>query len=126
MKVRLGYVMLIVKDIKKSARFYKKLLSQKPDFIGVRWGQFTLSNSILGLKTVELWSDPKDPMRKVGIGQKGASFILSVDNLETMVSHLKKEKISIVYGPRVSGLGKILYVLDPDKYFVQICEPLQK
>ncbi len=117
-----GYVMLVVAHMDKSIGFYKTLLEKEPDFVGPRWAQFSFGKILIGLHALDSWSDPDDPLRKFGVGQKGGSFGLYVDNVEKVFEELTKNSIPVVHGPRQTGLGKTIYITDPDGYYIQICE----
>ncbi len=118
-----GYVMLIVQDMQRSVEFYQKLLQKKPDFTSPRWSQFAVGKVLIGLHAVDSWSDPNDHLRSFGSGQKGLSFGLYVDDINGFIEELSSQKISIAHGPRMTGLGNTIYLVDPDGYYIQLCQP---
>ena len=122
MKSRIGYIMLVVDDMNKSVDFYKKLLNIDPDVSSPRWSQFSSEQVMLGLHASDSWSDPQDPLASIGSGPKGVTFGLLVDDLQRVIEALAVNGIKPAYGPRMTGIGNLFYINDPDGHFVQICQ----
>lgn len=114
--------MLIVGNMDVSVDFYKRLLNLEPEVKSPRWSQFNYNNFLIALHAEDSWSDPNDPLRAYGLGQKGESFGLFVKSMDELLKHFKKNKIKVSEGPKTTGLGKIIYVEDPDGYMIQFCE----
>lgn len=123
--MQFGYVMLLVKQMERSVEFYKKLLGREPEIVSPRWSQFTVGGALIALHNADSWSDPNDPLRSFGAGQKGSSFAIYVEDIDEFIRALHKD-ITIEYGPRMTGAGNLVYIRDPDGYVVQICQPVKK
>ncbi len=117
-----GYIMIVVSDRQRAIDFYSKLLQKQPDFAGPNWIQFTAGQTIIGLHDPDHWSDPNDPLRSAGPGQKGVSFGLWVNDLAQTMRYLTSVHIAPIHGPRTTGLGKLVYMSDPDGHIIQLCE----
>lgn len=117
-----GYVMLVISDRQKSIDFYTRLFQKNPDFAGPNWIQFTIGETIIGLHDPDHWSDPNDPLRAAGSGQKGVSFGFWVDNVNETMTYFQSMNIDIKHGPRTTGLGKTIYVADPDGHIIHVCQ----
>jgi len=121
-----GYSMIVVQNMQKSVEFYTKILQKQPEFSSPRWSQFRMNNFLLGIHAADSWSDPNDPLRAFGSGQKGISLGFWVDNIEEYLKYLAKIKIKVVHGPRTTGLGNTIYVIDPNGHYLQICQQVVK
>ena len=115
----LGHVVLYVRDLEKSRKFYKDLLGfheifhQPPDVAGYSGSERRTHHELL-LIAVGPDARPIPQGRRVGMYHFGLKVGDSDDELRVILRRLQDAKVTIV-GMSDHGVTHSLYVLDPDE-----------
>lgn len=111
---RLGLVMVVVKDMERSVKFYRDVLGLDLLFHQNNWSQFNAGTIIVGLH-------PEGDEVKVG-PTSGCTFAFYVDDIVKTTSELKRRGGHIAVEPRLEPFGRWALLKDPDGYNIQIVE----
>jgi|SRR5208282_3136759 len=114
----LGHVVLYVRDLESSRKFYKDLLGfheifHQPPLAAGYSGSARRTHHELLLIAVGPDAQPIPQGRRVGMYHFGLKIGDSDDELRAMLKQLQDAKITIV-GASDHGVSHSLYVLDPD------------
>ena len=112
--VRLGHIVLRVRDLERSKRFYMEVLGlRQTGQIEERMAFFSAGEDSHDLAVMAIGSEapPPDPGR-VGL-YHFAYQVASADELEDWYAHLKAHGVQIV-GTTDHGVALGIYFLDPD------------
>jgi predicted enzyme related to lactoylglutathione lyase len=111
---KLGLIMVVVRDMERSATFYRDVLGLKMLFKQENWSQFDAGNILIGLH-------PEGEEVKVS-PSTGMSFGIYVDDITRAVSELKRRGGRLAIEPRNEPFGRWALLQDPDGYNIQIIE----
>ena len=119
---RVGNVMLAVRDMKKSLKFYHELIGlpikeQRDNWIDLGSGE----NSLISLHPAS-----KTELHKGSSIENGITVGFLVGDVQSAVDELKSKGVQIHRGIIEKNSGKNVIVLDPDEYFVSLFEPTSK
>ncbi|HEV8523403.1 MAG TPA: VOC family protein [Terriglobales bacterium] len=109
---KLGLIMVVVKDMDRSVRFYRDVLGLRLEFTIPQWSQFDAGNIKIGLH-------PEGEQVKVS-PTSGCTFGFEVTNIESTVAELKRKGASFLMEPHKEDFGWLAAVSDPDGYIIQI------
>ncbi len=110
----LGLVMIVVKDMDRSVKFYRDVVGLKLLFSQSNWSQFDAGHIILGLH-------PEGEEVKVS-PTTGFSIGVYVDDIMKATSELKRRGGKIAIEPRNEPFGRWALLKDPDGYNIQVVE----
>ena len=116
---KLQTIMVVVKDMERSVRFYRDVLGLKLEYQSPGWSQLSAGNIGLGLH-------PEGKEVKASPGT-GCTFGFHVDDIQKAVGELKAKGAAVFMEPRKEGeFGWLAIVGDPDGYSVQLFQPAHK
>jgi len=107
MKVRgTDFVMYLVSDLPRAARFYRDVLGLPQELYDEewKWAEFNCGNITLALKAGE-----KLP-KKIS----GGRIALAVDDIHAAHEHMKNHGVRVMSGPHDYSVCWAMEVLDPD------------
>ncbi len=108
---KLGIVMVVVKDVKRSVAFYRDILGLKVGFESPEWTQLSANNIDLGLH-------PESEHLKVQPG--GCQIGFFVQDVQKAAADLKKKGVRFVMEPSKRDFGWLAVFSDPDGYHIQL------
>jgi len=117
--------LLVVKNIKKSKKFYEKILEQKVKndeggFVFLESG-FVIQSQENFEKTVN-----KNKTHTVKYGSNNFELYFESKNFDETYNRLKKEKINFLHKPKKQSWGqRVLRFYDPDKHIIEIGETME-
>ena len=112
---KLQTIMVVVKDMDRSVRFYRDVLGLPLEFQSPHWSQFDLGNVTLGLH-------PEGKEVKVS-PTSGCTFGFHVADIQKTISELKATGVQVFMEPRREQFGWLAIVGDPDGYYIQLFQP---
>jgi len=112
---KLSTIMLVVKDMERSTRFYRDILGLKLAYSSPGWTQLEAGNIGIGLH-------PEGKHVKVSPAS-GCTFGFEVKDIQATVAELKKKGVRMEMEPRKEEFGWLAIVTDPDGYWVQLYQP---
>ena len=111
---RIDTIILLVKSIDKSVRFYKEKIGIPLRFKSPGWAEFVLGDVHLALHRNDGELAANDvPMPTVGI-----SVNLEVDDIDEMLIRLASHGIDSVDGVKDYEFGRYFFITEPDGYIV--------
>ena len=111
---RIWDITLTVSNLERAVDFYENILGLEKKYQFKDYAGFDCSGVEIGLKT---WGGMESPRE----GEPCVNFL--VDSLEEAFSHLKRNRVNIVEGPKeTSWGGKFLLFKDPDGNILQVTE----
>jgi len=111
---KLGAIILLVADMKKSIEFYKGILDLPLKHQSEDWTEFFSNGTMLALR-----------LAKKKENTKAALTILvgfMVNDLDTTVKRLKEKKVKFFKEPREEPFGKHAIFEDPDEHMISIVQ----
>lgn len=116
---RIGNVMLAVRDMDKSLKFYHELIGlpikeQRKDWIDLGSGE----NSLISLHPAS-----KTELHKGSSIENGITVGFLVGDVQSAVDELKSKGVQVYRDIIEKDSGKNAIMLDPDEYFVSLFEP---
>ena len=111
---KLGLIMVVVKDMKRSVAFYRDVLGLKLDYESPHWSQLNAGNIPIGLH-------PEGKEVHVNPGT-GVSFGFYVPDVLKAAAELKARGARMLMEPRKENFGWLAIVADPDGYAIQLGE----
>lgn len=126
MKIRqLDHLVLTVRDIESTARFYSTILGMEVVTFGDKRKALRIGDQKINLHPAGLEFEPKASNPTPG----AADVCLLTDTpLAKVIAELQAEHIPIIEGPveRIGASGPILsiYIRDPDGNLIEIATPL--
>ena len=114
MTFKLGLIMVVVKDMKRSLAFYRDALGLKLDFESPHWSQLSAGDIKIGLH-------PEGKEVKVS-PTTGLSFGFYVPDVQQAAAELKARGARMLMEPRKESFGWLAIVSDPDGYSIQLGE----
>jgi len=114
---KIGAVILLVSDMRRSINFYKNTLGLTLKSRSKDWTEFVQDGTVLALHPAKKKFKPKSKQPKVGmlIGFK-------VGDIDEACNVLKRKRVRFVKEPMLEHFGKHAVILDPDGYMISIIE----
>ena len=109
---KLGLLMVVVKDMKRSTAFYRDVLGLKLQFESPEWTQFDAGTVHVGLHSTSEHLDAR-PFNSVQLG-------FYVTDIHKAVDELKKKGAHIVKMPKKEDFGWLAILSNPDGYHIQL------
>jgi lactoylglutathione lyase len=108
----LKLIMLVVRDMGRSVRFYRDVIGLKLMFETPGWAQLDAGNIQLGLhpESEHLKARPNE----------SCSFGFYVQDIEHAVADLRARGATILMEPKKEEFGMLALAADPDGYTVQL------
>jgi len=111
---KLGMIMVVVKDMKRSVAFYRDVLGLKLEFESPHWSQLNAGAIKIGLH-------PEGKDVKVS-PTTGLNFGFYVPDVQKAAAELKASGAKMIMEPRKENFGWLAIVADPDGYPIQLGE----
>jgi lactoylglutathione lyase len=118
---RVGNVILAVKDIDKSIKFYNELIGLPIKNQRRTWVDLGSSGALVSLHPASLTA----PHQGTSI-ENGMMLGFLVGDLNSSIEELKSKGVKIYREPMERDAGKNAIILDPDEYMISLFEPLFK
>ena len=109
---KLGLVMVVVKDIKRSTAFYRDVLGLKVQFESPEWTQLDAGNIGVGLHA------QSEHLHAQAINSVQLGFY--VQDIQKAVDELKQKGVHIIMPPKKDDFGWLAIFADPDGYHIQL------
>lgn len=114
---RIGAVILLVSDMKRSTRFYRDILGMKLKEQSKDWTEFSKRGTVLALH----------PSKKKRIKRNNSMLVgFNVSDFDDVVNGLKKKKVKFYKKPREESFGKHAIIQDPDGHLISIVQMPQE
>jgi lactoylglutathione lyase len=114
---RIGAVILLVSDMKRSTRFYRDVLGMELKEQSKDWTEFSKRGTVLALH----------PSKKKRIKRNNSMLVgFSVSDFDDVVNGLKKKKVKFYKKPREESFGKHAIIQDPDGHLISIVQMPQE
>ncbi|HET7148356.1 MAG TPA: VOC family protein [Candidatus Nitrosopolaris sp.] len=114
MLTKMGAIILLVADMKKSIEFYKDILELPLKHQSEEWTEFFSNGTILALHSTK-----KKEKSRVALTIL-VGFM--VNDLDTAVKQLKEKKVVFFKEPREEPFGKHAIFVDPDEHLISIVQ----
>jgi len=114
---KIGAVILLVSDMKRSTKFYRDTLGMKLKQQSKDWTEFSEGNTVLALH----------PAKKKKIKKNNSMLVgFNVSDFEDVVSTLKKKNVKFYKKPKEEPFGKHAIIQDPDGHLISIAQMPQE
>lgn len=114
---RIGAVILLASDMKRSTRFYRDVLGMELKEQSKDWAEFSKRGTVLALH----------PSKKKRIKRNNSMLVgFSVSDFDDVVNDLKKKKVKFYKKPREESFGKHAIIQDPDGHLISIVQMPQE
>ncbi|MFY9799602.1 MAG: VOC family protein [Candidatus Nitrosopolaris sp.] len=114
MLTKLGAVILLVSDMKKSIDFYKDILGLPLKYQSEEWTEFFSNGTTLALRAAKERQKTKSaPTMLTGF---------MINDLDSTVKRLKEKKVKFFKEPREEPFGKHAIFEDPDEHLISIVQ----
>lgn len=114
MLTKLGAVILLVSDMKKSIDFYKDILGLPLKYQSEEWTEFFSNGTTLALRAAKEREKTKSaPTMLTGF---------MINDLDSTVKRLKEKKVKFFKEPREEPFGKHAIFEDPDDHLISIVQ----
>jgi lactoylglutathione lyase len=114
---RIGAVILLVSDMKRSTRFYRDVLGMELKEQSKDWTEFSKRGTVLALH----------PSNKKRIKRNNSMLVgFNVSDFDDVVNGLKKKKVKFYKKPREESFGKHAIIQDPDGHLISIVQMPQE
>jgi lactoylglutathione lyase len=111
---KLGAIILLVADMKKSVEFYKDILGLPLKYQSEDWTEFFSNGTLLALHPAKEREKTKSaPTTLVGF---------MINDLDSTVKLLKEKKVKFFKEPREEPFGKHAIFKDPDDHLISIVQ----
>jgi catechol 2,3-dioxygenase-like lactoylglutathione lyase family enzyme len=114
---KVGAVILLVSDMKRSIDFYKNTLGLKLKTRSKDWTEFIQDGTVLALHPGRKKLKPKS--KKPKIGMLVAFRVISMDEAYKVLKH---KRVRFMKKPTEEEFGKHAVILDPDGYMISVYE----
>jgi lactoylglutathione lyase len=114
---RIGTVILLVSDMKKSMEFYKDVLGMELKQQAEDWIEFFKQGTVLALHPTNKKKLTKNTNMLIGF---------NVSELETVCSNLEKKKVKFHKKVSKEVFGKHAIIEDPDGHLISLAEMTPK
>ena len=112
---KVGTVILLVRDIDISTRYYEKILGLPIKTKSPDWVEFFNRDTTLALHPSKKANDKIKPSSKILIG-------FMVNDLASTAKELKEKKVKFIKEPKNETFGKHAIIEDPDGHWISIAE----
>lgn len=114
---RIGAVILLVSDMKRSTRFYRDVLGMELKEQSKDWTEFSKRGTVLALH----------PSKKKRIKRNNSMLVgFNVSDFDDVVNGLKKKKVKFYKKPREESFGKHAIIQDPDGHLISVVQMPQE
>ena len=114
---KIGAVILLVSDMKKSTKFYRDTLGMKQRQQSKDWTEFSEGGTVLALHPSGRKKIKKNNSMLVGF---------NVSDFEDVVNDLKKKGARFYKQPKKEPFGKHAIIQDPDGHLISIVQMPQE
>ena len=114
---RIGAVILLVSDMKRSVKFYRDVLNMHMKEKSKDWVEFSERGTVLALHPARKKRFPKSNSMLVGF---------SVSDFDDICNGLKKKKVKFYKKPKDEPFGKHAIIQDPDGHLISIMQMPQE
>ena len=114
---KVGAVILLVSDMKRSIKFYKDTLGLTLKSKSKDWTEFFKDGTVLALHPGSKKLRPKSKKPKIGV-----LVAFKVISMDEAYKELKRKRVKIMKEPKEEDFGKHAVILDPDGYMISIIE----
>src|SRR5215207_5643501 len=111
---RIGAVILLVSDIKRSIRFYRDTLGMELKQESKDWTELSTRGTVLALH----------PARKKK--NNGMLVGFSISDFDDVINSLKKKRVKFYKKPKQEPFGKHTIIQDPDGHLISIVQMPQE
>jgi lactoylglutathione lyase len=111
---KVGAIILLTANMKKSVKFYKDTLSLPIKTESADWTEFFSDGTVLALH----------PAKKKYKLKAGPNMLIGfmVNDLDDSVKQLKKKKVKFFKQPKEEPFGKHAIIIDPDGHLISIVQ----
>jgi lactoylglutathione lyase len=114
---RIGAVILLVSDIKRSIRFYRDTLGMELKQESKDWTELSTRGTVLALH----------PARKKKIKKNNGMLVgFSISDFDDVISSLKKKRVKFYKKAKQEPFGKHAIIQDPDGHLLSIVQMPQE
>jgi lactoylglutathione lyase len=126
MNLKLGYIILYVKDLEESKRFYRDLLGLELRNEFGSYIEFNTGATVLSMNTREGGRDATGlPIPNEISKQQTFEIGFVTEDVYGVVEKLRSEGVHVLMEPREKPWGQVVaYVEDPDGHYIEICTPM--
>jgi predicted enzyme related to lactoylglutathione lyase len=114
MQKKLDTIILHVKNLTLSAKFYKNMLGLKQIDNQSKWKSFDLGDTILGLEPWHPGTEDERPLKH------GISIGFEVQDVDIKFLDLEKKGAHVLVEPRDEKFGRYAEIVDPEGYIVML------
>ena len=114
---KVGAVILLVSDMKRSIKFYKDTLGLTLKSKSKGWTEFFKDGTVLALHPGSKKLRPKSKKPKIGV-----LVAFRVISMDEAYKELKRKRVKFMKEPKEEDFGKHAVILDPDGYMISIIE----
>ncbi|MBI2822862.1 MAG: VOC family protein [Acidobacteria bacterium] len=115
---RLGFVMIVVSDLERSARFYRQILGRRPSLERPKLVEFDLGNLLFDLHL----EDPLKGLTARHARESGVTIGFFVEEMDRAVAQLQRLGVKLLTEPQEKRFGKLALFEDPDGYVIQLAQ----
>jgi catechol 2,3-dioxygenase-like lactoylglutathione lyase family enzyme len=110
---RIGAVILLVSDLKKSVKFYRDVLGMEMKEKSKDWVEFSTRGTVIALH----------PSRRKRFKKNNSMLVgFSVSDFDDVCSGLKKKRVKFYKKPKQESFGKHAIIQDPDGHLISIMQ----
>jgi predicted enzyme related to lactoylglutathione lyase len=114
---KIGAVILLVSDMKRSTKFYRDTLGMKLKKQSKGWTEFSEGGTVLALH----------PASRKKIRNNNSMLVgFNVSDFDDVISELKKKKAKFYKKPKEEAFGKHAIIQDPDGHLISIVQMPQE
>lgn len=114
---RIGAVILLSSDIRRSIKFYKDVLGMELKQRSKDWVEFSRQGTVLALHPIKKKRMKKNNSMLVGF---------NVSDLQTLCNRLKKKKVKFYKKLTTEQFGKHAIIKDHDGHLISLVEMISK
>lgn len=114
---KIGAVILLVSDMKRSTKFYRDTLGMKLKQQSRGWTEFSEGGTVLALHPASKKKIKRNKSMLVGF---------SVSDFDDVINGLKKKKVKFYKKPKDESFGKHTIIQDPDGHLISIVQMPQE
>lgn len=114
---KIGAVILLVSDMRRSTKFYKETLGMKLKQKSKGWTEFSEGGTVLALHPASRKKIKMNKSMLVGF---------SVSDFDDVISGLKKKRAKFYKKPKDEPFGKHAIIQDPDGHLISIVQMPQE
>jgi len=114
---RIGAVILLTSDMKRSIKFYRDILGMELKEKSKEWTEFSKRGTVLALH----------PSKRKRIKKNNSMLVgFSVSDFDDVCNGLKKKKVKFYKKPTQEDFGKHAIIQDPDGHLISIVQMTQE